>query len=76
MIMWVVMGFSSHFATRIFGDNASNWMGDPHVIILLSLLALNGVCRAVVQPAKQIAVADAGAQRAFCQCDHLECIAF
>jgi MFS family permease len=65
ILIWVVMGFSSRYATHWVAGAAEAWGGaastapahglfaDPHVPILLSLLFINGMCRAILQPAKQ-----------------------
>ncbi len=55
IVLWVVMGFSSHYANQwLPGLRAySGGAGDAHVPLLLFLLLLNGMCRAINQPAKQ-----------------------
>jgi MFS family permease len=68
ILLWVVMGFSSRFATHWLSGGVAapataptppavaatqGFLADPHVPILLSLLFINGMCRAIVQPAKQ-----------------------
>lgn len=69
ILLWLIIGFSSRFATHWFGGSdlpsgaamASTQPGgthfspfaDPHVSIMLSLLLLNGMFRAIMQPARQ-----------------------
>ena len=52
--LWVLMGLSSRFAAQLVPGLASIFgLGDAHAPIMLLLLLLNGMCRAVNQPAKQ-----------------------
>jgi MFS family permease len=54
IVLWVVMGLSSRYAAEMF-PGLGQWFGygDAHAPIMLALLLLNGVGRAVNQPAKQ-----------------------
>jgi MFS family permease len=52
--LWVLMGLSSRYAAELMPKLAPTLgLGDAHAPIMLLLLLLNGVCRAVNQPAKQ-----------------------
>jgi MFS family permease len=54
IVLWIIMGFSSRYAnTLVPGLGSVFHLGDAHAVIMLSLLLLNGVGRAVNQPAKQ-----------------------
>ena len=55
ILLWTIMGFSSHYANQMVPAAGAyfHYAGDSHVPLMLSLLLLNGVCRAVNQPAKQ-----------------------
>jgi MFS family permease len=56
ILIWVVMGLSSRYADELV-PGVGRWfgggMGDAHAPIMLGLLFLNGMCRAVNQPARQ-----------------------
>jgi MFS family permease len=54
IVLWLVMGLSSRFAAGMF-PHLGEWFGygDAHAPIMLLLLLINGMCRAVNQPAKQ-----------------------
>jgi MFS family permease len=54
ILLLTLMGFSSRFANRLLPASAETGLfADPHVPILLFLLLINGMCRAIGQPAKQ-----------------------
>lgn len=54
IVLWILMGFSSRFAdTLVPGLGAWFHVADSHAAIMLALLLINGIARAVNQPAKQ-----------------------
>jgi len=54
ILLWILMGLSSRFAAQLVPGLAHlSGLGDAHAPIMLLLLLLNGMCRAVNQPAKQ-----------------------
>jgi len=51
--LWILMGFSSRYADSLFPSlGAPFGLHNAHVIIMLFLLLLNGIGRAINQPAK------------------------
>ncbi len=54
ILLWLLMGLSSRFSGQLLPGLAGIFhLGDAHAPIMLGLLLLNGMCRAVNQPAKQ-----------------------